>query len=223
MRIMKAIILHIFNLQIKYTVLKIGYYYFDQLDICQWIRTLQLSSIKLLPNFKAFWAKEQDQPPLDRKRQWSLPLILLLLNACKKLKPYLLKSKNLYQFANSDKYIRDGSQNHEVNIRIQFLKQKVHTSSVRKTQAKIYESFQRYLRPVETARWLCWPLPSCERTPLNNFLGVCGTHYLIKPTPEFLVKGAIESADFCALKFQKRKNLDHNEWYKLLQIAVKSL
>jgi len=37
------------------------------------------------------------------------------------------------------------------------------------------------------------------------------------------MKGAIESADFSARKFQMRKNLDHNDWYKLLQIAIKSL
>jgi hypothetical protein len=33
----------------------------------------------------------------------------------------------------------------------------------------------------------------------------------------------VESADFWALKFMKKKNLDHNEWYKLFQISVKSL
>lgn len=45
----------------------------------------------------------------------------------------------------------------------------------------------------------------------------------MQPTPEFLLKGAIESADFCAMKFQKKKNQDVNEWYKLLQISIKSL
>ena len=38
-----------------------------------------------------------------------------------------------------------------------------------------------------------------------------------------MLKGAIESADFWALKFQKKKNLDHNDWYKLFQVAVRSL
>jgi hypothetical protein len=37
------------------------------------------------------------------------------------------------------------------------------------------------------------------------------------------VKGAVESADFCAIKFQKKKNQDINEWYKLLQVSIKSL
>jgi hypothetical protein len=38
-----------------------------------------------------------------------------------------------------------------------------------------------------------------------------------------MIKGSIESADFNALKFQRKKNLDHNEWYKYLQSAVKDL
>lgn len=38
-----------------------------------------------------------------------------------------------------------------------------------------------------------------------------------------MIKGAIESGDFNAMKFQKKKNLDVNEWYKLLQISIKSL
>ena len=45
----------------------------------------------------------------------------------------------------------------------------------------------------------------------------------IQPAPEFLFKGSVESADFWALKFMKKKNLDHNQWYKLFQNAVKSL
>ena len=35
-----------------------------------------------------------------------------------------------------------------------------------------------------------------------------------------MLKGAIESADFWALKFMKKKNMEQNEWYKLFQIAV---
>jgi hypothetical protein len=54
-------------------------------------------------------------------------------------------------------------------------------------------------------------------------LGICCNFSIIKPTPEFLLKGAIESADFSAMKFQKKKNQDVNEWYKLLQISVRSL
>ena len=37
------------------------------------------------------------------------------------------------------------------------------------------------------------------------------------------MKGAIESADFCALKFQKKKNLEHNEWYRLLRVSIAHL
>jgi len=49
------------------------------------------------------------------------------------------------------------------------------------------------------------------------------TLWVFVPAPEFLLKGAIESADFWALKFQKKKNLDHNDWYKLFQISIRSL
>jgi hypothetical protein len=45
----------------------------------------------------------------------------------------------------------------------------------------------------------------------------------MQPSPEFILKGAIESADFWALKFQRKKNMDHNDWYKLFQVAVRSL
>jgi len=38
-----------------------------------------------------------------------------------------------------------------------------------------------------------------------------------------LLKGSIESADFWALKFMRKKNMDHNDWYKLFQISVVSL
>ena len=38
-----------------------------------------------------------------------------------------------------------------------------------------------------------------------------------------MLKGAIESADFWALKFMKKKNMEQNEWYKLFQISVVSL
>ena len=41
--------------------------------------------------------------------------------------------------------------------------------------------------------------------------------------PEFPLKGGIEAADFNAIKFQKLKNEDHNEWYKRITSAFKIL
>lgn len=37
------------------------------------------------------------------------------------------------------------------------------------------------------------------------------------------MKGAIESADFNAMKFQKNKHQGHNDWYKSIGIAVRIL
>jgi hypothetical protein len=45
----------------------------------------------------------------------------------------------------------------------------------------------------------------------------------MKPTPEFIIKGAIEAADFNALKFQKKKVKDHNDWWALITGACKNL
>ncbi len=33
-------------------------------------------------------------------------------------------------------------------------------------------------------------------------------------SPQFIIKGGIESADFHAIKFQRNKNLAHNDWYR---------
>lgn len=39
--------------------------------------------------------------------------------------------------------------------------------------------------------------------------------------PEVTVKGAIEAADFNALKFQRQKNLPHNDWYRAILDTMK--
>ena len=36
----------------------------------------------------------------------------------------------------------------------------------------------------------------------------------MQATPEFIIKGAIEGADYSAIKFMKNKNQAHNTWYK---------
>lgn len=41
--------------------------------------------------------------------------------------------------------------------------------------------------------------------------------------PEFTIKGGAEAADFNAIKFQKLKNDNHNDWYKAISNAFKNL
>lgn len=43
------------------------------------------------------------------------------------------------------------------------------------------------------------------------------------PTPEFIVKGSVEGADFNAIKFQRKKNMDHNDWWAKISHAGKIL
>ena len=42
-------------------------------------------------------------------------------------------------------------------------------------------------------------------------------------TPEFIIKGGIEAADFNARKFMLEKNQVHNEWYKSVGKAFRIL
>lgn len=55
-------------------------------------------------------------------------------------------------------------------------------------------------------------------------MGICrNLFFIIQPTPEFIIKGAVEGADFNALKFQKKKVMEHNTWWAALTGACKTL
>lgn len=49
------------------------------------------------------------------------------------------------------------------------------------------------------------------------------TFWVFVSTPEFIIKGAVEGADFNALKFQKLKVKEHNDWWAMISGACKVL